>query len=331
MSEFDLTTPVLFLTFNRPDTTIQVFEAIRQAKPKQLFVAADGPRADRSGEEEKCEEVRQIATKVDWDCEIKTLFREKNLGCRIAVSSAIDWFFENVEEGIILEDDCLPHPTFFCFASELLKYYRDDKRIMCISAQHFHRDAHKTEHSYFFSRYNHCWAWASWRRAWSYYDYEMSQWPALRATDWLLSIGDGSKSFQNYWKRIFNTAYAGKIDSWAYRWTLSCWAQSGLTILPTVNLVRNIGFDCRATHCTKGNDIISNSPLQEIRFPLNHPPTMVRDVEADVWEDRNVFRITAVINMMQRIYATQVCKSLIASPVWKLLVASKRLLRNLNR
>ena len=122
------------MVFNRPDTTKQVFETIRKARPAQLFVAADGPRENRPDEAEKCAEVRRIVDNgIDWDCKVHRLYRDKNLGCKIACSSAIDWFFEHVDEGIILEDDTLPHPTFFQFCEELLKRYRDDERIMLIS------------------------------------------------------------------------------------------------------------------------------------------------------------------------------------------------------
>jgi len=120
--------PVLFLIFNRPDTTTRVFEAIRAARPERLYVAADGPRMTREGEAERCAEARRIATAVDWPCEVKTLFRETNLGCRAAVSGAITWFFEHEEEGIILEDDCLPDPSFFPYCTELLAHYRDTGR-----------------------------------------------------------------------------------------------------------------------------------------------------------------------------------------------------------
>src|SRR4030042_6453503 len=156
MSNCKLTTPVLFLIFNRPDTTEKVFDEIRKAKPKKLFVAADGPRQDKQGEKEKVGRARQIVIDgIDWDCEIKTLFRDKNLGCKVAVSSAINWFFENEEMGIILEDDCLPHQSFFRFCGELLEKYKDDERIMVISGENLLFGRKRTNYSYYFSRYYH--------------------------------------------------------------------------------------------------------------------------------------------------------------------------------
>lgn len=282
---------VLFLVFNRPEVTAKCFEAIRAARPERLYVAADGPRQGKENEAERCELARRLATAVDWSCDVQTLFRSENLGCRRAVSGAIDWFFSMETEGIILEDDCLASPSWFSFAEEMLDRYRDDERIMCISASHFHGEAHKPEHSYFFSRYNHCWGWASWRRAWAMYDVDMSGWPALRGTSWLTGIGRGSRLFTNYWRHIFDRAHAGLVDSWAYRWTFSCWAQSGLTIMPSQKLVINIGFDSEATH-TFGQSPAWVRPIGALEFPLQHPVRVTVDEAADLWTDRNVFYIT---------------------------------------
>lgn len=294
-----LTTPVLFLVFNRPETTKRVFEAIRSARPPRLYVGADGVRSGTTGEAEKCAEARRIATAVDWPCDVHTLFRDENLGCRKAVSQAIDWFFEQEAEGIILEDDCLPDPSFFRYAKELLNRYRDDERIMCISAQHFHGDAHQPEHSYFFSRYNHCWGWASWRRAWQHYDHDLLNWPQLRNTDWLLSIGDGSRLFQRYWTHIFDRCHAGKIDSWAYRWTFSCWAQHGLATLPAKNLVTNIGFGDGATHTASTRSHFANLPLERLPVPLTHPYCVVRDVSADSWTDTTQYKLLQTVILIK--------------------------------
>lgn len=170
---------VLFLVFNRPDTTRQVLDSIRQARPPRLYVAADGAREDRPGERERCERVRGIATDVDWPCEVHTLFRARNLGCKTAVSGGISWFFEQEEEGIILEDDVLPDQSFFVFCEELLERYRHEAKVTMISGDYFHGNNHQPTASYFFSRYTHIWGWASWRRAWQHYDREMAQWPSL--------------------------------------------------------------------------------------------------------------------------------------------------------
>lgn len=180
MSEFKLNVPVLLLIFNRPDTTQRVFHEIRGASPLQLFISADGPRENKPGEFEKCQITRDIVRQVDWDCEVYTNFRDKNLGCKIAVSSAIDWFFENVEEGIILEDDCLPSFSFFRFCEELLEKYRDDERIMQIGGTNLLSEWQRSDDSYYFSKYGAIWGWATWRRAWQYYDVNMKLWPEVK-------------------------------------------------------------------------------------------------------------------------------------------------------
>lgn len=280
-------TAVLFLIFNRPDTTKEVFEAIRKAKPPKLFVAADGPMPDKPGEWEKCQKVREIATAVDWDCEVKTLFRDTNLGCKVAVSRAIDWFFQHVEEGIILEDDCLPTQSFFWFCQELLEKYRYDERVMMISGDNFQFGRKRTDYSYYFSRFNHIWGWASWRRAWKHFDVNMKLWPEIRDGGWLNDwLGD--KKRVEYWTQIFEKVYKGKIDTWDYQWTFACWVQNGLSILPNVNLVSNIGFGFDAVH-TKGQSKFNDMKTEPVVFPLSHPKYILRDSVADAFNDRSMF------------------------------------------
>lgn len=302
-----LKTPVLFLIFNRPDTTRQVWEVIKEVQPAELFIAADGPRKDKEGEVEKCQKVRQIVNQIDWDCNVKTLFREENLGCRIAVSSAIDWFFENVDEGIILEDDCLPHPSFFQFCHELLGRYRYDERIMVISGNNFQFGQKLAPYSYYFSRYNHNWGWATWRRAWKFFDAQMSLWPEIHAGKWLSSMF--KRQGVQYWTRIFDDVYQGNIgitDIWDYRWTFACWVQNGLSILPNVNLVTNIGFGDDATH-TKGKRKRKYLliPAEEMIFPLLHPPFIIRNSMADDFTDKMIFKISFprhLIRQAKRLY-----------------------------
>lgn len=281
---------VLFLIFNRPDTTQQVFDAIRKAKPSRLYVAADGPRMGKPGEKENCEKTRLIATAIDWDCELKVLFRNQNLGCRLAVSQAIDWFFEAEESGIILEDDCLPSNSWFPFAQEMLERFENDERIMCISANHFHGDNHARDDSYFFSAYAHCWGWASWRRAWAHYDRDMGAWPMLRNKGFPAQISNGNRLIQQQWTHIFDIAHEGiQVDSWAYRWLFSCWAQNGLTVTPAKNLVINLGVGQDGTHTQSVNTAVAAIRNEELSFPLKHPACLVRDIDSDDWESVHVY------------------------------------------
>jgi GT2 family glycosyltransferase len=272
-------TPIAFIIFNRPDTTEKVFEAIRQAKPPLLLVIADGARTSKLGEAEKCAATRAIIDRVDWDCEVRTNYSEVNLGCGKRVSSGIDWVFQEVEEAIILEDDCLPHPTFFQFCEELLEYYRDDSRIMAISGNNFQRGRKHSEDSYYFSRYNHVWGWASWRRAWKHYDFTMSEWPQVRDGNWLNSVLD-NRELSEYWTVEFEKTHRGEVDTWDYQWTFACWIQNSLTILPQVNLISNIGFNADATHTNKHVPWASQS-IYPIDLPLIHPSFMLRNAVAD--------------------------------------------------
>lgn len=257
-----LQSPVLFLIFNRPDKTKQVFEAIRKAKPSKLFVAADGPRKDRDGEKEICEQTRAVIDSIDWECELFTLYRTENLGCKIAVSSAINWFFENVEEGIILEDDCLPNQSFFHFCDKLLNYYRDDERIMHIGGSNFQDGQIRGDGSYYFSNIYHIWGWATWRRAWSHYDIEMKNWGKF-LNDGSLNSLFPDRSHRQYFIDVFNSIRLSNLNTWDYQWVLSCWLNDGISIIPNYNLVSNIGYGNEATHTSFGSDL-SNRKTDEL-------------------------------------------------------------------
>ena len=286
-----LITPVLFLIFNRPDTTQQVFNAIKQAKPKQLFVAADGPRKDKEGEKEKCEQARKIIEQVDWDCEVKTLFRDKNLGCKISVSSAIDWFFENVEEGIILEDDCLPSQSFFWFCQELLDRYRNDERVMQVCGSNVLHRWKKSDDSYYFSKYAIIWGWASWRRAWKYYDVNMLLWPEIKKKK--LHYGYYfNKDEAVVREHLFDRVYYGEIDTWDYQWSFAKYINSGLSITPSLNLVSNIGMGENATHAAGNNDPKANLEIFEIEFPLRHPKIVIKNFVDDYIYFKRFIKLT---------------------------------------
>lgn len=270
MPEFQLRTPVAFIIFNRPDTTERVFAEIAKAKPPKLLVVADGPRADRDGEAEKAATTRAIIDRVDWDCEVLTNYSDINLGCKRRVSSGIDWVFEQVEEAIILEDDCLPHPSFFRFCEELLMRYRHDQRISQINGVNFQSGYRINDDSYYFSKNSHIWGWASWRDRWQNdYDVEMKRWPRIRdqgrMADWFYSPAEKTS-----WTNIFEKVYQGEVDTWDYQWSFAVLLHGRLSILPNVNLISNIGFGPDATHTIVAG-ALSNLQVDEMHFPLNHP------------------------------------------------------------
>jgi hypothetical protein len=292
-----LNTPVLFLIFNRPNTTKIVFESIKSVKPIKLYVAADGPRDTKIGEKDLCEQTRAIIELIDWDCDVKTLFREKNLGCKLAVSSAIDWFFDNEEQGIILEDDCLPHITFYKYCETLLEYYKEDCHIGHIGGDNFQKGIKRGEGSYYFSQYNFIWGWATWRRSWKNYDVEMKYYPSFKSNQGLEKIFNRKIEHQ-FWYQGFDNMFNGLINSWDFQWTFANWKTNSISILPNVNLISNIGFGADATHTTNsGNKDIENLPTFAMDANLVHPKKIVVDVKADefafdlLYRKPNIFKL----------------------------------------
>ena len=283
-------TPVLFLVFNRPDHTRKVFDRIREVKPKYLFVAADGPRASHVEDAEKCRLVREIFIKgIDWDCEVKTLFREENLGCGMGVSTAITWFFENVEEGIILEDDGLPEVFFFWFCSELLKRYSNDDQIMHIGGNNFQSGKQPGVSSYYFSAYSHNWGWATWRTRWIKFNSTISN---FNHNSLLLNLRHYSfyKREIEIWIKVFETIRDSKpTDIWDYQWIYTIWKNQGICIVPSVNLVRNIGFDEESTHTKEAHNFLS-IPTDSL-FMIQHPTERKINFKADRYTFSNYYSV----------------------------------------
>ena len=274
--------PVLLLVFNRPETTARVFEAVRAARPPRLYVAADGPRPGRQDDAARCAEARRVATAVDWPCEVKTLFREGNLGCGLGPAGGIDWFFENEGEGIILEDDILPLPSFFPYCDELLERFRHDDRVGAIAGSNPISYRSTTPDSYFFSRHVRIWGWATWRRAWKHYDFHMRAWPEWRDQGGLASISDGSRRFESYWRQIFERTSRGDVDWWDYQWFFACWRMGMLGVIPAENQIRNLGFGAGGTHTLQGQPAYwRRSVPRALTLPLRHPPQVARDPAVD--------------------------------------------------
>jgi hypothetical protein len=260
--------PVLLLVFNRPEQTAQVFEAVRKARPSRLYVAADGPRLDRPGEANRCQQVRGIASNVDWNCEVHTLFRDHNLGCREAPAQSIAWFFEAEEKGIILEDDCLPSPEFFVYATNLLDYYADDRRVMKINGFN-PLGSQLCNASYFYSHFGYAWGWASWRRAWKYFTSDVTNLAAALADE-------GRLPYPFYEGRLDVVAdLKAGLDAWDFQWELAISSQHGLQIIPRSSLICNIGFGSDASHTLNIPKGIQNACLFESVLPISHPQLML--------------------------------------------------------
>ncbi len=289
MVQYKLDTPVVLLIFNRPDTTARVFARIAQAKPPKLLVVADGPRLGHADDRQLCAAARAVVERVDWDCDVLTDYADRNLGLRARVSSGLNWAFEQIDDAIILEDDCVPHPAFFRFCEELLYRYRQDRRIMVVSGTNYQFGRNGTPYSYYHSIYNHCWGWATWQRAWQHYDEEMTLWPYVRDHRLLASMFEQPKAMR-YWMKRFQDVYDDKIQSWAYRWTLSCWLQSGLTLLPHANLVSNIGFGGNASNTLGRRSPLANMKTDAIQFPLQHPPYTLQHKQADIYTQQTLYR-----------------------------------------
>jgi len=239
---FDLKTPVVLIIFNRPNTTKKVFDQIRKAKPSKLFIIADGARSNVEGEEKLCKEVKSIVENVDWDCAIYKNYATENLGCKNRPATGLKWVFQHVDRAIILEDDCLPHPSFFQYCQELLEHYKDDERVNIVSGSNFFPKLSDKKLSYYFSIFHHFWGWATWKTSWEKYDIEMSAWPKLKSEHFITKIVEHKQSAK-YWETVFDEVYTGKLSSaWDYQWIYSSWMNNGLAIIPSNNLISNITF-----------------------------------------------------------------------------------------
>jgi hypothetical protein len=270
-------TPVLFVIFNRPDVTRRVFEVIRRIQPGLLFIAADGPRTHIMGESDQCVKTRQIIQEIDWECETRLLLSDTNQGCKSAVSNAINWFFDNVEEGIILEDDCLPDLSFFLFCEKMLNRYRNDTRVMMISGTNMLGQWKNEMQDYCFSYYGGIWGWASWKRAWQHYDVKMTRWNDSNES--LKNILTDKKQL-NSRLALFRATFNGEIDTWDYQWSFARMINSGLSIVPSFNLISNIGFGANATH-TKDASNLANLPRHVMPEHIRDNSVVVVDRDYD--------------------------------------------------
>jgi hypothetical protein len=273
-----LDTPVALLIFNRPDLTQQLFEVVRQVKPRRLLVVADGPRNEE--EKVRCEAARS-AIQVDWECRLETNFSDVNLGCKGRVSSGIDWVFQQAEEAVILEDDCLPAPSFFYFCQELLARYRNDERVSCIAGMNLYpRPALRGNETYFFARYGPTNGWASWRRAWKYFDVNLSDWPQFKRSGRIKDLFP-TRVEQLYWTLLFDSQYRGEINTWDYQWLFARLAQGGLTAVSSVNMVANMGFRADATHAREMPELWAPAKECHDLWDIVHPEYILPNRDVD--------------------------------------------------
>ena len=273
------TTAIAYIIFNRPRHTRETFAAIRAQRPARLFIIADGPRPGHPTDAQRCQETREVVADIDWPCEVFRHYAEENLGCKRRVSSGLDWVFGQIDCAIVLEDDCVPHPDFFPYCDALLARYAEDPRVWVITGNNFQDGTKRGEASYYFSKFNHCWGWATWRRAWNHYEREMPRWPAFRDQGWLNQLFD-NQGERDYWQASFELVHSGKLDTWDCSWTFASLINGLVQVVPNVNMISNIGFGPEATH-THVVGIHADMPTRPITLPLKHPDFVLPDLEAD--------------------------------------------------
>jgi hypothetical protein len=312
MTSHPLATPVVLCVYNRPHLTQQILDALRAVRPLRILVIADGPRTNDPTDHAKCEDVIRIIRSIDWEADIDWNVSDVNLGCRKRIQTGLSWAFARVEEAIVLEDDCVPHPSFFRFCRELLDRYRSNRRVVLISGSSFVIEQDCAAESYLFSRYPLIWGWAAWRRSWELYDPDVDSWERLRDTPWLSNfLADPLAAA--YWRRIFEHARSG-YDTWDYSMTFSCWHSGGLSVHPRRNLISNIGFGSDATHTRDLGSVFANLPVQEMAFPLVHPKRVERAVAYDERTERTVYSKTAEQQLQ---YAREVLRTRAGRVTWR--------------
>lgn len=300
-----LAAPVAIIVFKRLDATQKMFETVRAARPKELFIIADGWRND--AEREKCLAVREYLEKaVDWPCTVHTNYAEKNLGCKHRVVSGLDWVFSLTERAIILEDDCVPDQSFFRFCDELLERFKDDSRILQISGLNtqFNNPSFSAgEASYYFSNLGEIWGWATWRRAWKLYDISIEKWPEAKVNG-LLSRHFKDPGVIDYWEHLFDEIYTARsephaFDAWAAQWVFARLLAGGVSAVPRTNLIVNFGDSDDAARVKDLGSFVEEDfrrPVTPLTFPLVHPSTIEINHQADDHTLYRVFKIKSKLS-----------------------------------
>lgn len=276
-------TAILYLVFNRLESVKKSFEPIKIIAPKRLYVSADGPRDTHDEDKEKCAKVRQyIKEHVNWNCEVHYLYRDLNLGCGKAVSEAIDWFFDKEDEGIIIEDDCVPDLSFFKFCEELLNRYRNHKNIFQIAGSNWQKGIKRGAADYYFSYISSVWGWATWRDRWDLYRYTIDLYSEdyMKMTSNLKQIALNQREVY-YHLNCFEKTASGLLDTWDYQWRYLMFLNRGKNIVPNCNLISNVGFGEEGTHTLNSEHWRSKLKAKELNFPLKHPKSLSVNKKAD--------------------------------------------------
>lgn len=321
-------TPVLFLIFNRPDLTEIVFNKIKEIRPYHLFIAADGPRDVQ--EKELCEKTRRLVLdNIDWECKTETLIRDHNLGCKIAVSSAIDWFFSKADMGIILEDDCLPDTSFFTFCQEMLQKYKDDERVMHICGSNYTMGLTKDiPESYYFSKYAEMWGWATWKRAWLMYELEMKSYDNFEKENRIKDVFE-NKRVQRFWSSVFTNHLTNQLDTWDFQWIYSVLKNYGLCIVPMNNLISNIGCGIGATHIADSKYKVANQTVKSINT-IMHPSFVLPNNKFDLIHLENRFLYKKRMSYVLKTFFVKVIKIIVSQRLYTVF-RGKRILNPINK
>lgn len=299
--------PIILSVYSRPDLAEQVINAISFYKPKKIYVIADGPKDEQ--DISKCITARNVIERIDWECDIRKNYSEKNLGPGVRISSGITWSFKTCDRAIVLEEDCIPHPSFFHYCEELLEKYRLNEKIGLITGTCF-LDGTNTTDSYYFSNYPHLWGWATWKRFWDKYSYSISDWKELKRTTFVKEKVE-SKYYSKIWRSNFNQVMDGKIDTWDYQVIYLMWKNDQFGIVPKENLVRNIGFDSRSAHTKRPNKLFCSLKHHKLNFPLKHPIEINRNLSNDkmhlllLYGDKPTF-LSLLIGRVYRFYKKSV-------------------------
>ena len=293
----------MILAYRRPKQLAKLIETLKKIKPKNLYISVDGPKKSNPIDKELVKQTKEVIERnINWDCTIKKKYNVKNLGCKMGVSSAISWFFDHINEGIILEEDCLLHEDFYKFAEQLLEFYRDNKQIWTITSNNLQKNQWRGDGSYYYSRIPHCWGWATWKDRWINYHQDLTHWELLKSTNMIKNIFT-KKGEREYWIKIFdNLKYNDMPDSWAYRWFFVSLINSGLTVAPNINMATNIGFDNDASNTKSGSSpIMCDFSRPTNIFPIKHPTFFLRSIEADDFTFNNFYRKSLILRIKNKL------------------------------